>query len=127
MIENVQRRASKTIPSLSHLSYQHRLEALELTTLQCRRYRGDMIENRLDRLWERDGVMHRYRRPHTNIKTQYKIHAYRRKLEPGTSIEAESLHPEYLYYIILYIIYIITTSDQRKEKISLRPDGRQQE
>ena len=44
MIENVQRRASKMIPGLSHLSYQHRLEALKLPTLQYRRYRGDMIE-----------------------------------------------------------------------------------
>ena len=43
MIENVQRRASKMIPGLSHLSYQHRLEALKLPTLQYRRYRGDMI------------------------------------------------------------------------------------
>ena len=43
MIENVQRRASKMSPGLSHLSYQH-LEALKLPTLQYRRYRGDMIE-----------------------------------------------------------------------------------
>ena len=32
------------IPGLSHLPYQHRLEALKLPTLQYRRYRGDMIE-----------------------------------------------------------------------------------
>ena len=44
MIENVQRRTSKMIPGLSHLSYQHRLEALKLPTLQYRRHRGDMIE-----------------------------------------------------------------------------------
>ena len=44
MIENVQRRSSKMIPGLSHLSYQHRLEALKLPTLQYRMYRGDMIE-----------------------------------------------------------------------------------
>ena len=41
---DVQRRASKMIPGLSHLSYQHRLEALKLPTLQYRRYTGDMIE-----------------------------------------------------------------------------------
>ena len=44
MIENVQRRASRQIPGLSHLNYQKRLETMELPTLQYRRYRGDMIE-----------------------------------------------------------------------------------
>ena len=44
MIENVQRRASRQIPGLSHLTYQERLEAMKLATLQHRRYRGDMIE-----------------------------------------------------------------------------------
>ena len=43
-IENVQRRASKRIPWLSHLTYKQRLEAIKLPTLQYRRYRGDMIE-----------------------------------------------------------------------------------
>ena len=44
LIENVQRRASKMIPGLSQLTYQQRLVALHLPTLQYRRYRGDMIE-----------------------------------------------------------------------------------
>ena len=44
MIENVQRRASRQIPGLSHLTYQERLEAMNLPALQFRRYRGDMIE-----------------------------------------------------------------------------------
>ena len=43
-IENVQRRASKKIPGLNNLSYPDRLKALNLPTLQYRRYRGDMIE-----------------------------------------------------------------------------------
>ena len=43
-IENVQRRASKRIPGLSHLTYKQRLEAIKLPTLQYRRYRADMIE-----------------------------------------------------------------------------------
>ena len=42
-IENVQRRASKRIPGLSHLTNKRRLEAIKLPTLQYRRYRGDMI------------------------------------------------------------------------------------
>ena len=44
MIENVQRRASRQIPGLSHLAHQERLEAMNLPTLQFRRYKGDMIE-----------------------------------------------------------------------------------
>ena len=33
-IENVQRRASKRIPGLSHLTYKQKLEAIKLPTLQ---------------------------------------------------------------------------------------------
>ena len=43
-IENVQRRASKQVPSLKELSYEDRLRTLKLPTLAYRRYRGDMIE-----------------------------------------------------------------------------------
>ena len=43
-IENVQRRASKMIPGLSHLRYKERLKKINLPTLVYRRYRGDMIE-----------------------------------------------------------------------------------
>ena len=43
-LENVQRRATKYIPGLANMSYQERLQTLELPTLQYRRYRGDMIE-----------------------------------------------------------------------------------
>ena len=42
--ENVQRKASKRIPGLSHLTYKQRLETIKLPTLQYRRYCGDMIE-----------------------------------------------------------------------------------
>ena len=44
LIENVQRRGSKMVPGLGHLSYKERLTAMNLPTLQYRRYRGDMIE-----------------------------------------------------------------------------------
>ena len=44
LIENVQRRASRLIPGMSHLTYKERLLLLKLPTLQYRRYRGDMIE-----------------------------------------------------------------------------------
>ena len=42
--ENVQRRATKQIPSLRNLSYDQRLRKLGLPTLAYRRLRGDMIE-----------------------------------------------------------------------------------
>ena len=44
MIENVQRRATKMVPGLSHLSYPDRLKKLKLPTLSYRRVRGDMIQ-----------------------------------------------------------------------------------
>jgi len=42
LIEKVQRRATKLIPSLKNTSYQDRLTFLDLTTLETRR--GDLIE-----------------------------------------------------------------------------------
>lgn len=44
MVERVQRRATRTIPELRHLSYEDRLRNLDLPSLQHRRRRGDMIE-----------------------------------------------------------------------------------
>ena len=43
-IENVQRRATKQIPGISHLPYNKRLKKLNLPTLSFRRARGDMIQ-----------------------------------------------------------------------------------
>ena len=44
LIENVQRRATKQVPSLKKLSYTNRLKKLKMPTLKYRRLRGDMIE-----------------------------------------------------------------------------------
>ena len=43
IIENTQRRATKLLPDFYHLSYEQRLEALNLPTLLYRRKRGDLI------------------------------------------------------------------------------------
>ena len=44
LIENVQRRATKQVPSLKQLSYTDRLKKLKMPTRKYRRLRGDMIE-----------------------------------------------------------------------------------
>ena len=44
LIENVQRRATKLLPSISHLSYADRLKFLQLPSLKYRRLRGDLIQ-----------------------------------------------------------------------------------
>ncbi len=42
-IERVQRLGTKMIPGFKELTYEERLRRLELTTLEERRIRGDMI------------------------------------------------------------------------------------
>ena len=42
-VEKIQRRATKLVPESKHLSYQDRLQALDIPSLSYRRQRGDMI------------------------------------------------------------------------------------
>ena len=43
-IESVQRRLTKILPELTHISYEERLRKLNLMTLNYRRHRMDMIQ-----------------------------------------------------------------------------------
>ena len=43
MLKELQRRATKMIPSLRNLSYKERLKRLGMFSLRYRRLRGDMI------------------------------------------------------------------------------------
>jgi hypothetical protein len=43
-IGNVQRRATKQVPTLKNMEYNERLKKLKMPTLKYRRMRGDMIE-----------------------------------------------------------------------------------
>ena len=45
LLEQVQHRATKFIPEIAHLSYHDRLKYLNLTTLERRRHRVDLIQN----------------------------------------------------------------------------------
>ena len=44
MLEKIQSKATKLITGLRDLSYEERLKACGLTTLETRRLRGDQIE-----------------------------------------------------------------------------------
>ena len=55
ILENTQRRATKTVNSLSNLTYEERLRKLGLPTLEYRRLRADVIDvyktiNQYDRI-----------------------------------------------------------------------------
>ena len=69
-VENVQRRATKLIPSIKDLSYEERLKKLRLPTLTYRRARGDMIETYKMLSGEYDPEVNNLLRPSTDSATR---------------------------------------------------------
>ena len=59
-LENVLHRATRLVPSIKRKSYEYRIKALRLTTLETRRKRGDLIQfykilNKMDHVkWSND-------------------------------------------------------------------------
>ncbi len=81
-IEAVQRRATKLIPGFSNLKYSERLKKLNLTTLSCRRDRGDMLETfkYLNGQYDTAPILHLDARTHGTTTRGHQL-----KLEKGRS------------------------------------------
>ena len=73
LIEGVQQRFTRMIPELKSLPYEARLKRLNLTTLEIRRIRGDLIEvytilNGLEKI-NPDSMFTRFRYKNTRCHT----------------------------------------------------------
>ena len=79
-IEAVQRRATKLIPGFSNLEYTERLKKLNLTTLVCRRARGDMLETFKYLNGQYNSILHLDTRTHGTTTRGHQL-----KLEKGRS------------------------------------------
>jgi hypothetical protein len=79
LLESVQHRATRIIPSLKKISYENRMKAFDLTTLSERRQRGDMIQlykiyNGIDKLETSKTIAAQLiKREETKQKTQSKL------------------------------------------------------
>ncbi len=92
-IENVQRRATKCIPSSKDMSYEERLCKLGLPTLRFRRTRGDLIEvskmfhiyddeveDLLDRAAESATRGHAYKLEKKHVRLQIRQHNFKNRV-----------------------------------------------
>ncbi|KAF2348793.1 hypothetical protein FHG87_020451 [Trinorchestia longiramus] len=118
-MEKIQRKATKMIPELRNLSYERRLQRLELISLEQRTLRGQLIETfkylndlnnvTLEGLFERDGNVRTRNNGQKlllrNFKTSQAMNSsyFRRH---GTSVLnqewAKRLVPIALFYSILF-------------------------
>ena len=85
MLEKVQRRATRSIPMLSKLSYESRLEKMGITTLKVRRKRGDMIQ--LFKIFNKIEMVDLMRPPVFNVNSVTRGHdmKYIREICPVTT------------------------------------------
>ena len=73
-LENVQRRATKLVPSIKDLPYEDRLKRLRLPTLAYRRLRGDMIETyKMFNSYDQDVALNLQRRDSYTRGHKYKL------------------------------------------------------
>ena len=73
-LENVQRRATKLVPSIKDLPYEDRLKRLRLPTLAYRRLRGDMIESyKMFNSYDQDVALNLQRRDSYTRGHKYKL------------------------------------------------------
>jgi len=89
-LEKVQKRATKILPGLRHLSYSQRLQKLHLPTLVYRRARGDMIE-----VFK---ILHGYYDPDPALPETKFIHTHKRQWQKAFQVVLPIGCQEILFY-----------------------------
>ena len=94
IIENVQKRATELVESISNIPYKERLKKLELPTLVYRRARGDMIElYKHFHIYDKNSLSTSFKpRERTSRKHGFQLHILKPK-DAIRGLQANSLFP----------------------------------